>query len=447
MAEVLPSTPQAPGLPEILATVLKWRDVPVPLSEEDFKSAIDELSTAVDFLDGKPDAASRHARATARTVLGNLHRDHGLADHALSFYDAALENPGDLDDGSARGKDELAALHVQRGLCRFASGEADQLGGALADFDAALALRRSQPPETEEQRWGLATALMHRADALHRMEGRAAEARAAFDEAIAHLRQLPYQDNPTTLQRLALACANRGLVAEDPDEARRGFDECIALLPSPVNPPQLLTLGSALLNRGRHSLQVAADPDACAADARRVLELLGPHERNHPAPAELSLQARHLLAHALCGWLDESRRGAGSKEDWVGDATDLVEEALDVERHWERLGFPGLRPLACEIFQLGLHVYRIRQPHFFAEFLVESMDPEMSPGAPFGDPGFQAAAGRALHQAVNEAAQRAGAAAGDPALLEKQQGILRTLQAADQRLAGLQQAMAAAAGG
>jgi hypothetical protein len=300
--------------------------------------------------------------------------------------------------------------------------------------------------EDEEVRWGLATALMHRADVLHRMEGRAAEARAAFDDAITHLRQLPYQDNPTTLQRLALACANRGLVAEDPEEARRGFDECIALLPSPVNPPQLLTLGSALLNRGRHSLQVAADPDACAADARRVLELLVPHERNHPAPAELSLQARHLLAHALCGWLDESRSGAGSKEDWVGDATDVIEEALAVERHWEQLGYPGLRPLACEIFQLGLHIYRIRQPHFFAEFLVESMDPEMSPGAPFGDPGFQAATGRALHQAVNEAVQRATAAAGDPVLHEKQQGILRTLQAADQRLAGLQQAMAAAQG-
>lgn len=447
MAEVFPSTPQAPGLPEILATVLKWRDVPIPLSEEDFTAAIGELSTAVDFLDGKPDSPSRHARATAHMVLGNLHRDHGLGDHALPFYDAALENPGDLDDGSPRGKDELAALHVQRGLCRFASGGADQLAAALADFDAALALRGSQPPENEEQRWGLATALMHRADALHRMEARAAEARVAFDEAIAQLRQLPYQDNPTTLQRLALACANRGLVAENPEEARRGFDECIELLPSPVNPPQLLTLGSALLNRGRHSLQVAADPDACATDARRVLDLLSPHEHNHPAPAELSLQARHLLSHALCGWLDESRRGAGSQEDWVGDATDLVEEALELERHWERLGFPGLRPLACEIFQLGLHIYRVRQPHFFAEFLVESMDPEMSPGAPFGDPGFQAAAGRALHQAVNDAAQRASAAAAEPALLEKQQGILRTLQAADQRLAGLQQAMAAAAQG
>lgn len=446
MAEVFPSTPQAPGLPEILATVLKWRDVPVPLSEEEFKAAIDELSTVVDFLDGKPDAAARHARATARMVLGNLHRDHGLLDHALPFYDAALENPGDLDDGSPRGKDELAGLHLQRGLCRFSTGDAGRVADALADFDAAVALRGALPLEDEEVRWGLATALMHRADALHRMEGRAADARAAFDDAIHHLRQLPYQDNPTTLQRLALACANRGLVAEDPEEARRGFDECIALLPSPVNPPQLLTLGSALLNRGRHSLQVAADPDACAADARRVLELLAPHERNHPAPAELSLQARHLLAHALCGWLDESRRGAGSKDDWVGDATDAVEEALAVERHWEQLGFPGLRPLACEIYQLGLHVYRVRQPHFLAEFLVESMDPEMSPGAPFGDPGFQAATGRALHQAVNEAVQRATAAAGDPVLQEKQQGILRTLQAADQRLAGLQQAMAAAQG-
>ena len=48
MAEVFRSTPQAPGLPETLATVLKWRDVPIPLSEEDFTTAIGELDAVIE---------------------------------------------------------------------------------------------------------------------------------------------------------------------------------------------------------------------------------------------------------------------------------------------------------------------------------------------------------------------------------------------------------------
>jgi tetratricopeptide (TPR) repeat protein len=444
MAEVFPSTPQAAGLPETLATVVKWRDLPTPLTEEDFAAATGELTTVIDSLAGRSDGTSRSILATARMVLGNLHRDHGLLDHALPFYDAAAENPADLNDGTPRGKQELSNLWINRGLCRFAGGDPEQLPAALEDFDRAVALREQLPVEGDEAaRWALAAALLHRGDALHRLGERDEEARAAYDTAIGHLRQLPYLENPAALQRLALACANRGLVAADHDEARRYFDECIALLPSPQNPPQLVTLCNALLNRGRHSLQVADDPDATAADARRVLELVGAHERNHPSPAELALQARHLLAHSLVGWLDESRKGAGLAEDWISDATDAVEEALAVERHWEQLGFDGLRPLACELFQLGLHVYRVCQPHFFADFLVEAMDPEMSPGAPFADPGFQGAAARALRQAVNETAKRAAAATLEPEQVEKQQRILLTLRAADHRLAELQQSMAA----
>lgn len=445
MAEIFPSTPQAPGLPETLATVLKWRDVPTPLSEQDFAAAIGELATVVESLAGKADGSSKGILALARMVLGNLHRDHGLLDHAFPFYDAALENTSDLDDGTPRGKLELSNLWINRGLCRFAGGDSEKLPGALDDFDQAVAIRRELPLEEEEQfRWAYVAALMHRGDTLQRLGERDEEARAAYDESISHLRQLPYQENPAALQRLALAYANRGLVAEDHDEARRCFDECIALLPSPQNPPQLITLCNALLNRGRHSLQVSGDTDSTVADARRVMDLVVPHERNHPSPAELALQARHLLAHALIAWLDETRKGPGLVEDWISDTTDTVEDALAVERHWEQQGFEGLRPLACELFQLGLHVYRVCQPHFFADFLIESMDPEMSPGAPFGDSNFQAAAARALRQTVNETAQRAAAATLEPELVEKQRRILQTLRNADQRLAELQQSMATA---
>ncbi len=442
MAEVFRSTPQAPGLPEILATVLKWRDVPLPLGEEEFSTAIGELGAVVETAGENPDAASRTARALARMVLGNLHRDHGLIDHALPFYDAALAEPADLDDGTPQGKNELANVFTNRGICLLATGEEEKLPAALEDFDRAIGLRKELPLDEEPGiRWGLSAGWMNRGDVLHRMGDRAAEATAAYDEAISHLKQLPYAENPGMLQRYALAWANRGLTVEDPAEARRCFDECISLLSDPQSPQQLLTLCNATLNRGRHSLQVMDDTEATAADARRVVELLRPHERNHPAPAEMALQARHLLAHALCAWLDDSRKGPGIAEDWIGDATDTVEEALALERHWEQHGVEDLRPLASDLFAMGLHVYRVCQPHFFPDFLIESMDPEMSPGAPFTDPRFQSAAARALQQAVNEAAQRAASSTLDPDEMAKQQKILHMLKGADHRLAELQRAM------
>lgn len=440
MAEVFPSTPQAPGLPETLATIVKWRDIPTPMTEEDFSSAMEELSAIVTYLSDKTDRPSRSALAMARLVLGNLHRDHGMIDHATPFYDAALENPSDLDDGTPHGKNELANTYTHRGLCTMTGGDEESLKSAMGDFDRAIVIRKSLPLEDDEAfRWGLGNSLINRGDLLHRIGDRNEEARNAYDEAIEQLKQLPVQENPAALQRLALATANRGLVADDHAESRRYFEECIELLPSPANPAQMLTLCTALLNRGRHSLQVIDDTNATAADARKVLALLEQHERNHPAPAEIAMQARHLLAHSLCAWLDDSRKGPGLEEDWISDATDAVEEGLAVERFWEQQGFEGLRPLAAELFQLGLHIYRVRQPHFFAEFLVESMDPESSPGAPFTDPRFQTAAGHALRQAVNDSTQRATASGLDSGRVQKEAKILDSLQKADQRLAALQE--------
>jgi tetratricopeptide (TPR) repeat protein len=442
MAEVYRSTAQTAGLPETLAIVLKWRDATVPLSEEDFTAAIEELSAVVETLATHDDASSRSIRVLARMVLGNLHRDHGLLDHAIPFYDAALENPADINDGTPRGKNELANLLTNRGICLLTAGDPEKFPAALTDFDAAIALRKELPlDEDPSYRWGLSAGLMNRGDVLHRLGERNAEATAAYDEAIEHLKQLPYEENPGMLQRYALAWANRGLVVEDQADARRCFDECINLLSNPQNPQQLLTLCNATLNRGRHSLQTADDTEATAADAREVLSLIAQHERSHPAPAEMALQARHLLAHALCAWLDSNRKGPGIAEDWIGDATDTVEEALAVERFWEQQGVTALRPLASDLFQLGLHVYRVCQPHFFADFLIESMDPEISPGAPFEDPRFQAAAARSLQQAVNEVAQRAASSTLDPEQMEKQQKILKTLKLADHRLAELQRSM------
>src|SRR5690606_16106124 len=139
------STPQAPGLPEMLATVMKWRDVPLPLTESDFNQSVKELAQVVEAVQDHEDPLSRSTRALALMVLGNLHRDHGMLDHALPIYDAALIRLGDLDDGTPQGKHELANLFTNRGICLLSLGDRAKLPAALEDFDRAIELRKNLP--------------------------------------------------------------------------------------------------------------------------------------------------------------------------------------------------------------------------------------------------------------------------------------------------------------
>lgn len=410
-----------------LDVIEKWRDVPVPLAADQFAAAVGELRELLAFPLHPGEAAM------ARMVLGNLHRDHGLPDAAMEFYHEALEKSGDLPGGNRL----QANLHANRGICLLTHAGDGQLQAALEDFDRAIALRRLAPLDGGN-RWGLAASLMNRGDVLQRLGGNDHEARTAYDEAVEHLEILGPAESPAVRQRLALAWSNRGLVAEDPEQARRCFNRCLELLASPRNLPQLLTRGSALLNRGRQALSIEADATAAASDAREAMALLASFDREDAAAAEQSLHARHLLARALCTWLDGDRKTPDLTDDWIATATDTVEEALALERHWRRKGVAHLRSLALELFQLGLEVYRVCQPHFLAEFILESIDPEVSPGAPSDDPAFQQAAALALHRALNETAHRAAAATLDPAELEKQTAILHALRAADLRLAALQ---------
>lgn len=399
----------------------------MPLPADQFAAAVGQLRELLAFSFHPAEAAM------ARMVLGNLHRDHGELDAAMDFYNEALEKSGDLPDGET----VLANLHANRGICLLTHTGEGLLPAALEDFDRAIALRRKAPLD-DGNRWGLAASLMNRGDVLQRLGGSDRDARAVYDEAVEHLEILGPSESPAVLQRLALAWSNRGLVAEDPEQARRCFDRCLEFLASPRNLPQLLTRGSALLNRGRQALSIDGDAPAAAADAREAMALLASYDREDAAAAEQSLHARHLLARALCTWLDGDHKTSDLTDDWIATATDTVEEALELERQWSRKGVAHPRVLVVELFQLGLEVYRVCQPHFLAEFILESIDPEVSPGAPSDDPAFQQAAALALHRALNESARRAAAATLDPAELEKQSTILSALRAADLRLAALQ---------
>ena len=62
-----------------------------------------------------------------------------------------------------------------------------------------------------------------------------------------------------------------------------------------------------------------------------------------------------------------------------------------------------LRPLAHRFFRLGEQLYRIRQPRFLADFLLEQLDPERSEGALYQDPEMMAIAVQSLTDAIAHA--------------------------------------------
>jgi hypothetical protein len=59
--------------------------------------------------------------------------------------------------------------------------------------------------------------------------------------------------------------------------------------------------------------------------------------------------------------------------DLVSAATDAVEDALILARHWQERGENRFQELALELVHFGARAYRLFQPQFLAEFLTEML--------------------------------------------------------------------------
>ncbi|NQW99728.1 hypothetical protein HQ447_03650, partial [bacterium] len=99
-------------------------------------------------------------------------------------------------------------------------------------------------------------------------------------------------------------------------------------------------------------------------DSQRAVEILDGLE---PAAvvAEAAFRARAILCRALAELLDEPR-GAEQAQDWIARATDAAEEALALARASGDRG-----PWVADLVRYGAHIYRICQPHFLGEFILE----------------------------------------------------------------------------
>ena len=238
-----------------------------------------------------------------------------------------------------------------------------------------------------------------------------AAALAAYEQAIALLRTLPLAGNPSWANSLGAACMNYGQLLHRvhgtarADEALAAFGEAEALLrplPSTDTPWPRRNLAGTLLNRANLLLDLARHAEAVVT-AREALALCAPLAQAEFLEADLALKSRRALCDALGRLLV---RPDADQAALAGEASDVIDDALALVRHWAARGATALQPLAERFFFYGAQLYRINQPHFLPEFLEENL--------PLAGPGIRAIALEVIDQ-VLAGRDRTILTLGDPA--------------------------------
>jgi tetratricopeptide (TPR) repeat protein len=403
------------------------------------------------------DGAGAAPLLTARLLLclGNAQRDLRTAEgraEALATYDQALAAAmsAPLPEGASHFDRQLAAnILTNKGITLLQSDDAETLTQAVVCFQKSAEHRRDLPRDMHNVLWGLAAAGMNRGDALTRLgkPEHLLEAVHSYDEAIECLQELGGFDHPPFVVRYAVAYMNRGhaLMAQDiPEgvaEALKSFDSAIAMMEMHTEKDSVEyngTLGCAMMchaaARMEHSRERAEE---VAEEARKAIARVQPFEKEDLLSTEVSLKSRHLLCRSLATLLDRTPPDAPEVDEWITEITDTVDEGMALERLWEQRGLEGFRPMAVELFRFGVRVFFIRQPHFLAEFILESLDPEKSPGAPVNSEEMHHLAGSVIWDAALNIEQRArGASMQERAALVE---IVSDLHAADKRLQELRE--------
>ena len=308
----------------------------------------------------------------------------------------------------------LAAEWMRQGHALEAQATtAEALTAALRCYDQAVAALRAVPlgPDPRLRR-DLGVAWMNRGNILLTLATPATliDAVQAYDEAIALLETLPFASPPDWRNSLAAAWMNRGHAlhrqgtAASLAAALASHARAVALfqtLPLEAHPSFRYNLAGASLNHANALLDTGDFP-AARASAHRALELVAPTERDDPAAADLALKLRRTLCDSLGQLLVAPDADRAAQNALACEASDLVDDALALVRHWETRGLDAFRPLATRLLRFGAQLYGTHQPHFLAEFLLENLDSAASPGA-FVDPERHAIATAAIAAVLSAA--------------------------------------------
>lgn len=303
------------------------------------------------------------------------------------------------------------------------------LDAALASYDHALA--GAPEPRASSVAW------MNRGSVLQRFGDRERTLAAldAYDEAIARLRALASAGNPALRVSLAAALLNRSLLLYRLHGCDRAAAALAAsneaeswlrpLLPTAAAPVVRRNLAGVLVNRA--NLRLDLGDAAGAADlARDAVTVITDLARRDFDCAHVTLLARR----ALCAALGRLLVCPGVDQDAiVTEASDVVDAALDLARAWSAREAADFGPLVPRLFLFGARLYRVHQPHFLAEFLLEHLETAPTPE-------LLAHAAAAIAAALTDLERPHLLVAGHPET-ERLRATVRDLRAAQARVASL----------
>ena len=282
-----------------------------------------------------------------------------------------------------------ASILMKRGIALLDANTPASLQEAITCFDSAIELRQQLPLHTNPLiRYGLAAGWINRGDALARLGSNEnqVEALRSYDAALEILNGLEVDSDPLFRRRLAIAWQNRGLLLQEQNdvsllgEAESSFKAAIAALQegnAAQIPDRDYLLAAARLNyaKGLSLGKTLESMLQAKSMAREAMALADRFSAQNEGMADVSLKARHILCRALTQLLVDLDGATVSTSELIGDATDAAEEGLVLVRAWEARGVERFRPVAQDLFQFAARVYRIFQPQFFNEFLLEHFNP------------------------------------------------------------------------
>lgn len=295
----------------------------------------------------------------------------------------------DLIEASPDDRNAAAKVWMKRGIALLSANNPAVLPESLNCFEQALEIRRTLPfEESSWYRWLLTACWMNRGDVLTRL-GTPADLISAiqsFDEAIVHLQKLPLDEDSQFRGRLALAWMNRSLALraqatpESLDAALQSLKHGQSVIEASVQaklPVNHALLPALLLNRAALLLEVSPPRMLEALEsAKEVLALCQAGEHQTQQAAELGLKARHAFCHAVAVLLETPPVDLSRADDWIMQATDKVDEAMQLTAWWEKQGAAQhFNDMRHQLFRYGCNLLLAYQPHFMAEFLLDVLDP------------------------------------------------------------------------
>ncbi len=355
-----------------------------------------------------------------------------------------------------------AATWLTRGQALEAEAkDAPALVEAIRSYDCAIALLRPVAGTDLPARRDLAIALMNRANALQKAgtPESLADAVRTYDETTKILSAPEFQAHNPSLNTLGAAWMNRGHAQhrqgtpESLSAALTSHQQAVSVLgqlalePSENLTPEAalnhrLNLAGAWMNLANVYLGDTNAPQRylrAREAAIHSLNTLGTDDiaMRHPVAAELTLLAHRAHCDVL-GQVLPLVADPETAKTLSAEASDSVDAALALDRHTEKHGLRHFRPIAQRLFYFGTQLYRVNQPHFLAEFILEHLDPERSEGAVADDPTLYGIAEEAI-AAVLQSQQQSQSAVFDattPAA-QRQLETNRDLKAASARLTEL----------